>query len=77
MDDSGRYPGAVTKVPRVHCGLRCAWDRGWAFDVNRGVPADAARDPVPGVAVIPCRKTDAPRMAEGVHHLGMTTEIHT
>ena len=74
MDDSVRYPGAVTKVPRVYCGLRCDGYRVWAFHINRGVPSYAACDPVRSVAVIPCGGTATPRLTEDIHQPGMTTE---
>jgi hypothetical protein len=53
LDSSGRHIGAIAEVPGVSGGLHYNWDRGRAFDVNRGVSADAARNHVCGVATLP------------------------
>jgi hypothetical protein len=60
MDCSGYDPGAFAKVPGLCGDLRCDWDRGRAFSVNRDVPAGFSYRRVRGVAVISCHKKRRP-----------------
>jgi hypothetical protein len=60
MDGAERHPGAVAEVSCVSGRLHRHWNRGRALDAGRDLPADAAGDPVRGIAVIPCGRTPAP-----------------
>jgi hypothetical protein len=57
MDGAERHPGAVAEVSCVSGRLHRHWNRGRALDAGRDLPADAAGDPVRGVAVVRCHKT--------------------
>jgi len=60
MDRSGRSARAPAEVSHVYCGLRCVGDRSRYLGIDRIVAADGDRNPVRGVAVVPCGETRAP-----------------
>ena len=60
MDSAGDGAGAIAEMPGVHSSVYCAWNRRGTFSLNRVPSENAARDPVRGVALVPCGRTWTP-----------------